>query len=485
MTGPRRIVVVGAGFGGIGAAIALRRAGFEVTVHERAPSVGGTWQANTYPGCECDIPSVLYSFSFAPNPDWTRRYPAQPEIEAYLQRVVHDHGLDQVIRCDSEVTGLRFDSDTRCWHVDVAHGATETADAVVVATGPLSRPSVPDLPGLERFPGAVFHTARWDHGHDLGGERVALVGTGASAIQVGPAIAERVRELVVFQRTPPWVLPRDDRDLSPATRARHRRRPALVRAARWRTYLRQEGLVGAYTGRTPFVRRRIAALGRAALAAQVPDPDLRATLTPAYEPGCKRILLSNDWYPTLTRPDVTLVPEAVTSVEGSALITASGRREEVDTVVLATGFDTRPRLAPMAVVGSDGTDLTDRWRDGAASHLGITVSGFPNLFLLAGPNTGLGHNSIVFMLEAQTRWLTAALCHLRRHGRATLDLRPEAQARSYARTQERLASTVWATGGCDSWYRNNHGRIDAMWPWSTATYWRRTRRFDPTPFDLA
>jgi cation diffusion facilitator CzcD-associated flavoprotein CzcO len=480
--GPRKVVVVGAGFGGIGAAIALRRAGYEVVVHERAPSVGGTWQANTYPGCECDIPSVLYSFSFAPNPDWTRRYPAQPEIEAYLHRVVAEHGLHDVIRCESEVTGLRYDPSIRRWEVALAGGRSEGADAVVLATGPLSRPSVPEIPGLDRFPGATFHTARWDHEHNLAGERVALVGTGASAIQVAPSIVDRVHELVIYQRTAPWVLPRDDRTLSRTTRARYRRIPALQRADRWATYWRQEAIVGAYTGRTPSIRRRIAQMGWEHMEAAVADHELREALTPTFEPGCKRILLSNDWYPTLARPDVTLVPEAVVAVDGRALVTASGRREEVDTVVLATGFDVRPDPTPMTVLGAHGQDLSDEWRNGAATHLGITVSGFPNLFLLAGPNTGLGHNSIVFMIEAQVRWLTAALDHLRRADRRVLELRPEAQARSYHRTQRRLQSTVWATGGCSSWYQNNHGRIDAMWPWSTATYWRRTRRFDPRPF---
>jgi cation diffusion facilitator CzcD-associated flavoprotein CzcO len=479
---PRRVVVVGAGFGGIGAAVSLRRAGFDVVVHERAPTVGGTWQANTYPGCECDIPSVLYSFSFAPNPDWTRRYPAQPEIEAYLQRVVADHGLERVIRCGSEVTALVHRPGG--WDVHLADGTAERADAVVLATGPLSRPAVPDLPGLDTFPGPVVHTARWDHGLRLGGRRVALVGTGASAVQVGPAIADRVGGLVVFQRTPPWVVPRDDRAVTPVARARRRRVPGAQRAERWAVYWRQEAIVGAYTGSAPWIRRRIADLARSHLAASVADPALRAALTPSYEPGCKRLLLSNDWYPTLLRPHVTLVPEAVAAVEGRALRTPSGRREEVDVVVLATGYDTRPSLAPMAVTGPDGRDLSDVWRAGAASHLGITVSGFPNLFLLAGPNTGLGHNSIVFMIEAQVRWVTAALSHLFRTGHATLELRPDAQTRSYARTQARMRSTVWDTGGCASWYRNNDGRIDAMWPWSSAAYWRRTRRFDPGPFAL-
>jgi len=475
------VVVVGAGFGGLGAGAALRRAGIErFAILEKASSVGGTWRDNTYPGCACDIPSHLYSFSFAQNPGWTRRYPSQPEIEAYLERTTDDLGLRPWIRFGHEVAELRWDDGDEVWRVVLPDGREVRARAVISATGGLSRPAMADIAGLDSFAGTVFHSARWRHDHDLTGERVGVIGTGASAVQLVPEVALRAGCTTVFQRTPPWVLPRDDRPSPDWRRRLYGRVPALQRLHRWRTYARQELLALAFVGPRPVrerIARRIEEAGRAHIAAHVTDPELRRQLTPTYQPGCKRILLSRDWYPTLVRPDVELVTEAIVEVVPEGVRTADGRVHPLDAIVLATGFTATEFLAPMAVHGVDGIALDDHWRSGASTHLGVAVSGFPNLFLLVGPGTTLGHNSIVFMIECQLRWAMAALAESRRMGRP-LEVRPEVEREEYADQQRRAAATVWASG-CDSWYRSADGRLDTVWPGTSVEYWWRTRRFDP------
>lgn len=473
-----RVVIVGAGFAGIGAAIQLRRAGFgDVTILEQADEVGGTWRDNTYPGCACDIPSYLYSFSFEPNPDWTRAYPTQPEIEAYLVRTVDRNGLRPLIRFGTTVSELRWHDDTATWAVRTAEGDVLTADIVLNATGPLSKPRVPDIEGLDRFRGTVFHSARWDHGHDLRGERVAAVGTGASAIQFVPEIAPVAAHVDVYQRTAPWVVPREDRPVPVWKRRLYRSLPFLQRLHRWRIYARQELIAFAFLGNEK-VTARIVEMGEEHIAAWIDEPDLRAAVTPTFSPGCKRLLISNDWYPTLARPDVDLVTSPIDHVTEDSIITADGVARPVDTIVLGTGFAATDFVTPMTVVGRDGLDLSEKWRSGAATHLGLSVAGFPNLFLLVGPSTGLGHNSLVFMAEAQLHWILGALRHRIDAGVPALDLRPEVQAASYAEVQERMKRTVWMSG-CDSWYRSADGHIDTLWPGFTVDYWRRTRRFDP------
>jgi len=475
------VVVIGAGFGGIGAGVALRRAGIErFTILEAAQAVGGTWRDNTYPGCACDIPSHLYSFSFAQNPGWSRSYPAQPEIEAYLERTTDAFGLRPWIRFGCEVAELRWDDERAVWRVLLTDGSELSGRAVISATGGLSRPALPAIPGLDRFAGAMFHSARWDHGHDLHGERVGVIGTGASAIQFVPEVAPLAERTTVFMRTPPWVLPRDDRPAPPWRQALYARVPLLQRLHRWRVYARQEMLALAFVGRgraRAAVSARVAEAGRAHIAAHISDPDLRERLTPTYEPGCKRLLIANDWYPALARDDVDVVDTPIVGIEPEGVRTGDGRLHEVDTLVLGTGFTATEFLAPMRVVGRDGIDLDEHWRDGAATHLGIAVSGFPNLFLLVGPGTTLGHNSIVFMIEAQLRWVLAALGESWRRS-TPLELRPEVERADYLEQQRRAAGTVWASG-CDSWYRSADGRLDTVWPGTTVEYWWRTRRFDP------
>lgn len=480
-----RIAIIGTGFAGIGAAIQLKRAGFaDLVLFERSDDIGGTWRDNTYPGCACDIQSHLYSFSFELNPEWSRTYPAQPEIRQYLLDVVERHGIRPLVRFGAEVAEARWDDSTSTWAVTLSDGSTAVFDVVVSATGPLSRPKDPDVPGLDRFTGTVFHSARWNHHHDLQGERVAVIGTGASAIQLVPEIAPIAERTTVFQRTPPWVLPRDDRPYTERQRRRFRRAPALTRLERARIYLRQELLVFAFLG-LGRTNQRIADGGRQFIEAQVSDPTLRAQVTPDYAPGCKRLLISNDWYPTLGRPDVDLVDAAVTEVTESSVVSvdSAGTRmeHEVDTIICATGFAATEFLAPMRVVGRDDVELSESWVEGAATRLGIAVHGFPNFWMLAGPTTGLGHNSIIVQIEAQLHTIIGALRHQRRGGLASLEVRRDVQDRSYRRHTERMAKTVWASG-CDSWYLSADGRNDTLWPGSTVEYWWRTRRFRPREF---
>ena len=479
------VVVIGAGFGGIAAGAMLqRRPGVRFAILEKAHTVGGTWRDNTYPGCACDIPSHLYSLSFSPNPEWTRSYPQQPEIERYLDRVTDDLDLRRSIRFGSDVQSILWDNLAQRWEITATGADPVRARSIIMATGPLSRPALPDIPGLDDFAGAMFHSARWRHDHDLTGERVGVIGTGASAIQFVPRIAPLVESLTVFQRSAPWVLPRDDRPAPSWRRRVYACVPFLQRLHRWRIYLRQELLSVAFLGRGSAAQRaseRVKAEVRAQIAASFPDPADQARLTPDYEPGCKRLLIANDWYPALARPEVTvettpidrIVPEGVRMVDGTVV--------EFDTLILGTGFAASDLPGPMRIVGLDGRDLADRWTSGADTQMGIAIDGFPNLYFLAGPNTGLGHNSIVFMIEAQLHYIAGALDDLDRRGSAATQARPEAVTAFYGEVQRRLQRTVW-TSGCTSWYQSDSGRVDTLWPGTTIEYWWRTRRFPAKDF---
>ena len=388
-----RIGIIGTGFSGIGAAAQFVQAGFpDVVLFERADEIGGTWRDNTYPGCACDIRSHLYSFSFFANPHWTREFPGQAEIQQYLLRCVDHFDLRRRVVFDAEIAEACWDEVASQWHLTTVSGAEYVVDVLVNATGPLSRPATPHIPGLDRFGGTVFHSARWNHDHSLAGERVALIGTGASAIQIVPEIAPIVEHLDVFQRTAPWVVPRDDGEISAERRRRYARHPLAARAHRAGIYLGNEVLGAAFRGNERIAEKvRAAALEH--IDAQVSDPELRARVTPDYAPGCKRLLISNTWYPALQRPNVSLVTDGIETVTATGIVTADGVEHSCDTIVLATGFAATEFLAPMRVIGRDGQVLSDVWRPGAATHRGIAVHGFPNLWLLVGPNTGLGHNS--------------------------------------------------------------------------------------------
>jgi cation diffusion facilitator CzcD-associated flavoprotein CzcO len=477
-----RVVIVGAGFSGLGLAIQLKRHGVEdFVVLERAAEVGGTWRDNTYPGCACDVPSHLYSFSFAPNPEWSHHFAPQPEIWQYLRWCVARFDLGPYIRYGCEVRAAAWDEEASRWCLTTSQGPL-TADVLALGQGPLSEPSLPDIPGLDRFPGTLFHSARWDAAHDLTGERVAVIGTGASAIQLVPHIQPRVDRLFLFQRTPPWIIPRQDRPIAGWRRALFRRVPLAQRLARYGIYWQRELGALALVYRPQLVRAAQKQSLRH-LTSQVADPELRAKLTPRYTMGCKRILLSDDFYPALTRPTVEVVAERIREVRGSTIVTADGAEREVDTVIVATGFHVTDAPIAARVRGREGRTLADVWRDGPRAYLGATVAGFPNLFLLIGPNTGLGHTSMVFMIESHLAYILDCLRLMEAQGVQAFEVRPEAQAAFNEEIDRRMRGTVW-TSGCMSWYLDAGGRNATLWPGFTFEFRRRTHRFDPAAYAL-
>jgi cation diffusion facilitator CzcD-associated flavoprotein CzcO len=478
------VVIVGSGFGGLGMAIRLHQTGFhDFTVLERADGVGGTWRANHYPGAACDVESHLYSFSFEPNPGWSRVYPPQKEILAYLERCADKYGVRRYIRLGTAVTGASFDEATGLWTVETDKGDRILARAIVTATGGLSRPAYPQIPGLDRFRGRTFHTARWDDGYPLAGKAVGVIGTGASAIQIVPAIAPDVGRLAVFQRTPPWILPKRDRPIPSEERERLRRVPALQRLARYQQYWQHE--IAAYGFvKDPRLLQWASGFARRHLDRSVADPALRAKLLPRYTMGCKRVLLSNDYYKALARDHVEVVTEGIREVTPAGVVTSDGKERRLDALVLATGFEAAEVVAPYAVRGRGGVDLDDAWRDGAEAFLGITVSGFPNFFLIVGPNTGLGHTSMIFMIESQIAYVLSCLNAIRSRKIVLVDVRADAQARYNATLQARLARTVWSTGGCTSWYQRRDGKNTTLWPGFTFEYRLRTRRWDPADYEV-
>jgi cation diffusion facilitator CzcD-associated flavoprotein CzcO len=468
-------VVVGSGFAGIATVIELARHGLkDVVVLERAADLGGTWRDNRYPGCACDIPSHLYSFSFAPSTRWSRAFARQDEIWSYLRQVADRFGVAPAIRYGEELVHARYDDGT--WHLATARGTRLAARSLVLATGALNEPNRPALRGLESLRNSVFHSASWpDDDHDvIDGRRVAVVGTGASAVQIVPAVAPRAAHLTVMQRTPSWLIPKGDRFIGPRERALLRRFPSAAKAVRAGVYWRLEARAPAFT-RYPSAMRAVELLSRLQLRRQVADPRTRAALTPEYRMGCKRILPSNDYLPTFNRPDVSLVTSAVTGFEPDAVLTEDGARHPVDTVVLCTGFRATDPFERLTIAGPDGATLREAWRDGMQAHLGVMVAGFPNLFLVVGPNSGLGHSSMVFMIEAQTRYLARCIAMRDHAGARAIVVRRPVQDAFNAALQRRSSRTVWATG-CHRWYLDRSGTNRALWPTSSIDYWRRTRR---------
>ncbi|MFC5250185.1 flavin-containing monooxygenase [Streptomyces nigrescens] len=479
-----RVAVIGSGFGGLGAAVRLRRQGItDFVILERADAVGGTWRDNSYPGCACDVPSHLYSFSFAPNPEWPRNFSGQPHIRAYLERVTDTFGLRPHLRFNSEVRSLRWNGEALHWEVETASGPL-TADVVVSATGPLSDPKVPDIPGLDTFPGKVSHSARWDHDYDLRGKRVAMIGTGASAIQIVPAIQPDVERLTLFQRTPPWVLPRADRKISAAEKWLHSKLPATRAVRRGLLWGLREMQVSAFTKR-PNELGLIEFLARNHMKKAIKDPGLRAALTPDYRIGCKRILLSNTYYPALAQPNVDLVAAGLTEVRGSTLVGSDGSEVEADAIVFGTGFHVTDMPIAQRVTGANGTTLAEEWKDGMEALRGASAAGFPNFLTVIGPNTGLGNSSMILMIEAQLNYLADFMRQLDvLGGKIALDARPSAVQDWNRRVQQRMTRTVWNTGGCDSWYLDANGRNTTVWPGTTSEFKKVTRQVDLAEYEV-
>jgi len=483
LPGHVRVAIIGAGLGGIGAAIRLRQAGrSDFVILERATAVGGTWRDNTYPGCACDVPSHLYSFSFAPNPDWSHSFSRQPEIWRYMEDVTDQYGLRDHVVFGTDVTRADWEAGPARWRLRTSRGEI-TADVLICASGPLSEPSLPDVPGLADFRGEVFHSARWNHDYGLEGKRVAVVGTGASAIQIVPKIQPEVKRLVLFQRTPAWIVPRRDRRITGFEKRLYRQIPAAQRLARLGIYISRESLVGGFTKR-PAILKAAQRMALRNLAKSVPDPELRAKLTPDYVMGCKRILISSDFYPALRRPNVQVVASGLAKVDGNTLTAKDGTSCEVDAIILATGFHAVDAPIADRLYGADGVSLAQSWAGDMRALRGTTIAGFPNLCMVIGPNTGLGHNSMIYMIESQLNYIVDYLATLDRTGAAALDTRPGAQQAWCDDIERRMGSTVWITGGCVSWYLNAAGRNPTLWPGTTIGFRRATRQLDPAEYQL-
>ena len=472
------MAIIGSGFGGLGMGARLLQAGIDsFTIYEKADRVGGTWRDNSYPGAACDVPSHLYSLSFAPNPNWSRKFPTQPEILGYLESLPERTGIGSHIRLGTEVSAVTYRDDSQSWVLSFADSSTEEFDVVVAATGQLNRPHIPDIEGLDSFEGPMFHSARWDHDVNLEGLDVGVVGIGASAIQFVPAIAAEVASLTLFQRSSNYVAPKGDGPLSDRARRLLRIDPLrkLYRFSIWARFearfvaLRRDSWAGR-VGQDRFEKGLAPLVGPLSREAVVPD----------YPLGCKRILISNDWYPAILRPNVEVVTGGVQRIEADAVV-VDGERYRVDALIFGTGFESTSFLAPMVISGRNGLDLNETWSEGAEAHLGITVSGFPNLFMLYGPNTNLGHNSIIFMLERQITYVLTCIRSLVGVGGA-LDVRPGAQQASNRRLVRELDRTVWAEA-CNSWYKTASGKITNNWSGPTLRYWIRTARPRWSDFD--
>ncbi len=479
-----RVVIVGAGFGGIAAAIELRRHGIsDVTILDAARGIGGTWLHNTYPGAACDVPSQLYSYSYEQRKDWPQLCSPQPEILGYIRGVASKHGVAGLVTAGTRVERCAFDDATATWTVEAEDGRAWDADAVIIATGQLHQPAWPKLPGIESFAGRTFHSAEWDHDYDLSGKRVAVVGTGASAVQFVPEIAPRVAKLSVFQRTGNWFYPRQNRVYPPWFR----------RAVRWIPGLQlfRRGFMFGYTESLTQMIRHPRTLGRVgALRASLfmrwqlrGHPDVRRKVWPHYTFGCKRVLFSSHWLPALTRPNVEVVDQSITAVDATGIVTEDGRHHDADCIIWGTGFQTQRFMFPMAIEGAGGRSLeTDAWADGPHAHLGMAVPGFPSLFIMYGPNTNTSGGSIIWYLEQQAAYIRQALVHVRTRDAAAVAVRPDVEAALDREVQDAFNGTAWTE--CDSWYRDQSGRITTNWPWSMREYHRRVAQFDPAEYEL-
>jgi cation diffusion facilitator CzcD-associated flavoprotein CzcO len=477
-TGQPSIVVIGAGFAGITMSLRLQEAGLlDFIVLEKGDDVGGVWRENTYPGAACDVPSPLYSISSQPNPDWPRRFSRQPDILRYLRNVAESNSIVERIRFGTEVVAADFDESTHTWSVSVASGEMFTCDVLISAVGQLSQPSIPAVPGAGSFAGPAFHSAQWEHGQDLAGKRISVVGTGASAVQFVPEIVSGAEHVTVFQRSAPWILPKPDRAYTRWHRLAFRRVPAVQGLERLVAWALLDICALALVDAKP-IGSALSALSRLHLRLQVRDADLRRKLTPDYAPGCKRALFSNNYYPALTRPNVSVITGPIARIEHDAVIMADGTRHPTDVIIYGTGFAATEFLSPMRITGRRGSTLDAVWAGAAHAFLGMTVPGFPNLFLLYGPNTNVGSGSIVYMLETQAAHIAQLVKNLAARPGHSLEVRPDIERRFNAGLQDRLGRSVWTL--CASWYRTATGAIPTNWPGATASYRRRVQRTDPS-----
>ncbi|MFT6248778.1 MAG: cation diffusion facilitator CzcD-associated flavoprotein CzcO [Cognaticolwellia sp.] len=477
------VVIVGSGFGGLCAAIKLLKAGItSFRIIERGDTVGGTWRDNTYPGAACDIPSHLYSFSFDLNPNWSRTYPAQKEILEYMHKVAKKHDLLKYMQFNTSVKEAKYDSDNQSWIVYTTDGLLRSK-FVIFATGGLSEPVIPNVPGIENFKGKIFHSAKWDHDYDLKGKKVASIGTGASAIQFVPRIADKVEKLTVFQRTAPWIVARKDFPYSNLMKSLFRNIPGFMRLNRWKMHWLNELMaIGTVVNPKYMDWAKKEALGH--LNNQVPNASLREKLTPNYVMGCKRILISNEWYPALQRTNVNLETSGIKEVTENGIISADGKEHPVDAIVFGTGFAASESLVKFPITGRHNVQLTQAWKNGAEAYLGASVAGFPNMFLITGPNTGLGHNSMIFIIEANVAHIMGALTKARKDNKAVIEVKREIQDEYNVAVQERLKSSVWVTG-CKSWYQDpKTGKVSTLWPGFSTQYWNKAHKFNHKDYSL-
>ncbi|MGC7098671.1 flavin-containing monooxygenase [Amycolatopsis lurida] len=479
------VLIIGTGFSGLGMAAKLRKQGrTDFVILEKAAEVGGTWRDNTYPGCACDIQSHMYSFSFEQNPSWSRAFSPQPEIWDYLRGFARKYDLYSYVRFGQEMTGARWDADEQRWHVTTTAGDEFVARFLVAGVGALHLPQIPDLPGIDRFEGRAFHSAEWDHDYDLRGKRVAVVGTGASAVQFVPKIAEETEAIHLFQRTPPWIMPKPDHEMPGWAKQVFSRIPGAQRLYRTLLYWMLEVRAVGFNGR-PWLMKLAQRLAKAQINKAIKDPELRRKVTPDYTLGCKRVLISNDYYPALARDDVEVVTDGIAEVKAHSVVDRAGVEREVDAIIYGTGFHVTDAFDDLEITGVDGRQLNKEWAaEGMRTHLGITVAGYPNLFFLLGPNTGLGHNSVVFMIESQTDYISDAIRLVERTGSGAIEPRQVVQERFNTEIQGQLERGIWTRGGCQSWYLDAQGVNRTIWPGFTWRYWLRTRRVDPAEFQL-
>ena len=472
---PPQIAILGAGFSGLCMAIKLKQAGFhDFTIYEKSPKLGGTWLDNTYPGAECDVPSHLYSFSFELNPNWSKRFSNCHEIRDYLEQCATKYEIHQHIQFNTEISAAEFDQDQGHWALTLADGQQIIKDLFISALGQLNRPKYPNIPGLESFQGPLFHSSQWDHEILLEGQSVAVIGTGASAIQFIPEIAKKVKQLDVYQRSPNWIIPKPDRLYSETEHRHFNRYPALIRLYRTLLYWQFELSYLAFK-KDSWLGRRLVKAAESIMNSHVYDDELKQKLTPNYQIGCKRVLISNDYYPAMQQSNVSLITNSVTKIEGNKIYSENQDARAVDAIILGTGFEATDFLSPMDIRGNDGLDINDAWKHGAEAHLGITLSEFPNFFMLYGPNTNLGHNSIIVMIEQQADYIVQCVKTFQEKNLKCIEVRKEVQTQHNLALQKDLKKRVWASD-CNSWYKNKTGKITNNWPNTTVNYWWQTRR---------